>query len=64
MKGRNSPNGDKVWSVAFSFDGAFLATASYASHGAIVYETFTWNEIARLQTPQGRVVLCGGLYPQ
>jgi WD40 repeat protein len=46
---RELPNGLKVWSVAFSSDGTLLATASYASRMAIVYDTSTWNEISKIE---------------
>ena len=42
------PNGEYVWSVAFSSDGNLMATAGYGSESAIVYETATWTEISKI----------------
>jgi WD40 repeat protein/energy-coupling factor transporter ATP-binding protein EcfA2 len=46
---KDLPNGEKVWSVAFSSDAGLLATASYHSDEAYVYETATWTQIAEIK---------------
>jgi WD40 repeat protein len=40
------PNGDMVWSVAFSSSGDLAATASYHSSQMKLYQTSTWDEVA------------------
>jgi len=56
------PNGEFVWSVDFSSDGSLLATAGYHSASAIVYETSTWTEIAKIK-PTGLDVFSVSFVP-
>ena len=57
------PNGGKVWSVAFSSDSSLLATASYHSEIAQVYETANWKPIAQIK-PGGGWVRAVAFIPQ
>lgn len=56
------PNGEYVWSVAFSSDGGLLATAGYGSKTAFVYETTNWTEIAEI-VPTGLDVFSVAFIP-
>jgi len=57
------PNGQFVWSAAFSSDSGLLATAAYHSGLARVYETTTWTEIAKITPAEGGDVFAVAFVP-